>query len=130
MNHALLADVGVPMIFVQWPLMICALLPVIAIEALVVRKRLSLSYGRAFAGAAKANVVSTLVGVPLAWGLMLLLELATVYPLVAAAERWHWRPESPIFYILYVLGMAWTGPAGKSAWPIALAAALLLVPTF
>src|SRR5438876_4891514 len=45
MHHAVLADIGVPMIFVQWPLMICALLPVIAIEALVVRKRLSLSYG-------------------------------------------------------------------------------------
>jgi hypothetical protein len=63
MPHALLADAGVPMIFVQWPLMTCALLPVIAIEALVVRKRLSLSYGRAFGGAAKANVASTLAGV-------------------------------------------------------------------
>ena len=80
MHHAVLADIGVPMIFVQWPLMICALLPVIAIEALVVRKRLSLSYGRAFGGATKANVVSTLAGVPLAWGLMLILEFATIFP--------------------------------------------------
>jgi hypothetical protein len=43
--------------------MTCALLPVIAIEALVVRKRLLLSYGRAFGGAAKANVASTLAAV-------------------------------------------------------------------
>src|SRR6266536_1309802 len=110
MHCALLADIGVPMIFVQWPLMICALLPVIAIEALVVRKRLALSYGRAFAGAAQANVVSTLAGVPLAWGLMLLLELATALPIIFAAQRWHWHYDSPIFYVLYVLGMAWTGP--------------------
>jgi hypothetical protein len=130
MHHALLADIGVPMIFVQWPLMICALLPVIAIEALVVRKRLSLSYGRAFGGAAKANVVSTLAGVPLAWGLMLILEFATVFPLILAAEKWHWRLDSPVFYVFYVLGIAWTGPAVTSTWPIALAAALLLVPTF
>jgi hypothetical protein len=63
MHHTLLADAGVPMIFVQWPLMTCALLPVIAIEALVVRKRLSLSYGRAFGGAAKASAASTLAAV-------------------------------------------------------------------
>src|SRR5438309_5133249 len=110
MHHALLADVGVPMIFVQWPLMICALLPVIAIEALVVRKRLSLSYGRAFGGAAKANVVSTLAGVPLAWGLMLILEFATILPITLAAERWRWQLHSPLLYLLSVLGIAWTGP--------------------
>ena len=130
MRSVLLADVGVPMIFVDWPLMICALIPVIAIEALIIRKRLVLSFGRAFAGATKANVVSTLVGVPLAWGIMLAVEFATMYPVFWAAERWHWRGESPVFYIFYVLGMAWTGPPVYSIWPIALAAALLLIPTF
>src|ERR1700738_3773212 len=98
------------MIFVEWPLMICALLPVIAIEALVMRKRLSLSYGRAFVSAAKANVVSTFVGVPLAWVLMLALEFATLSPLGLAAQKWHWRMDSPLFYIFCVLGSAWTGP--------------------
>jgi hypothetical protein len=29
MHHAMLADIGVPMIFVQRPLMLCALVPVI-----------------------------------------------------------------------------------------------------
>jgi len=130
MDHMLLADAGVPMIFVQWPLMICALLPVIAIEALVVRKRLSSSYGRAFGGAAKANMVSTLAGVPLAWGLMLILEFATFYPLAMAAEKWHWRPNSPLFYLLNVLQIAWTGPPVTSYWEIAFAATLLLGPTF
>jgi hypothetical protein len=130
MHHVFLADAGVPMIFVQWPLMICALLPVIAIEALVVRKRLSLSYGRAFGGAAKANVVSTLAGVPLAWGLMLILELVTILPITRAAERWHWQLDSPLFYLLSVLGIAWTGPPVTSYVGIAFAATLLLVPTF
>ena len=121
-DSVFLADTGVPMIFVQWPLMICALIPVIAIEALVMRKRLVLTYARAFAGAAKA-LVSTLVGVPLAWAIMLAVEFATLYPIAWAADKWHWRGESPVFYIFYVVGMAWTGPAGNSAWPIALAAA-------
>jgi hypothetical protein len=110
--------------------MICALIPVIAIEALIMRKRLVLSYARAFTGAAKANVISTLVGVPLAWAIMLAVEFATLYPVTLAADKWHWRGESPVFSIFYVLGMAWTGPVGNSTWPIALAAALLLIPTF
>jgi hypothetical protein len=132
MHHAILADVGIPMIFIQWPLMLCALVPVIAIEAEVTRRQLMLPYRKAFAGAAKANILSTLVGVPLAWAIMLAVEFATIFPVALAAEKFHWRMESPVFYVFYVLGIAWTGPAGKSesTWPIALAAALLLIPTF
>jgi hypothetical protein len=130
MHHALLADMGVPMIFVQWPLMLCALVPVIAVEAEVTRRGLTLPYRKAFAGAAKANVLSTLAGVPLAWVTMLAVEFATMLPLSLAAEKWHWSLDSPVFYVFYVLGIAWTGPVGTSAWPIPLAAALLLVPTF
>lgn len=110
--------------------MVCALLPVIGIEAFVIRKQLSLSYGKALGGAAKANLISTLAGVPLAWGLMLILELATLSPLIFVAQKWHWRPDSPALYALYALGVAWIGPVGGSAWPIAFAATLLLVPTF
>jgi hypothetical protein len=118
------------MIFVEWPLMIFALIPVVVIEALSIRKQLGLSFQRAFSGATKANLVSTFVGVPLAWAIMLAIEYATLYPTIMAAEKWHWRAESPVFYVFFVLGMAWIGPAGDSAWPVALAAALLLVPTF
>jgi hypothetical protein len=131
MQCALVADIGVPMIFVQWPLMICVLIPVIAIEAFVIRKRLQMPYARAVAGATKTNLVSTFVGVPFAWAIMLAVEFATLYPIVLASEKWHWHLEkSPLMSIFYVLGMAWTGPAAHSAWPIALAAALLLVPAF
>ena len=76
--YAILGDTGVPMIFIQWPAMICALVPVIAIEAIVIHRNLSLPYRRAFVGSAKANVISTLVGVPLAWVLMLALELMLI----------------------------------------------------
>jgi hypothetical protein len=128
--HVFLADAGIPMIFVQWPLMLCALVPVIVVEAEVTRRQLRLPYRKAFAGAAKANVLSTLAGVPVAWLIMLAVEFATMFPLAAAAQKWHWRLDSPVFYIFYVLGIAWIGPVGTSGWPIALAAALLLVPTF
>ena len=61
---------------------------------------------------------------------MLILQLATTLPLFLAAEKWHWRLDSPLFGVMYVLGIAWTNPPTISAWPIALAATLLLVPTF
>jgi hypothetical protein len=130
MHHALLADVGVPMIFVEWPLMFCALVPVIIIETLVLRRQLSLPFGRSLAGAARANVLSTLIGVPIAWAFMLAVEFAALSPIMWAAQKWHWNTESPLFYIFYLVGIAWIGPPTTSFWPIALAAALLLVPTF
>jgi hypothetical protein len=129
-HRPLLADIGVPMIFVQWPLMFCALLPVILIEAEIVRRRLGLPFRRALGGAAKANVISTLVGVPTAWLLMFVVELVTALPISLGAVKWHWSLDSPVFYFLYALTSAWTGPPVTSLAPIALAAAVLLVPTF
>lgn len=129
-HHTLLADIGIPMIFVQWPLMFCALLPVILIEAEIVRRQLGLPYRRALAGAAKANVMSTLVGVPTAWLLMFVVELVTALPIALAANKWHWSLDSPVFFFLIPLTSAWTGPPVTSLWPIACAAAVLLVPTF
>jgi len=61
---------------------------------------------------------------------MLILEFATTLPLTLASEKWHWRLDSPVFYLLNVLGIAWTGPPVTSYWGIAFAATLLLVPTF
>ena len=41
----MLADIGVPMIVVQMPLMVVTLIPVIVLEAFIVRRPLALSYG-------------------------------------------------------------------------------------
>jgi hypothetical protein len=116
------------MLMFQWPLMLCALLPVILVETEVVRRQLSLPYRNAIVGAAKANVLSTAAGVPLAWVIMLVVEFAAGFPLLSAAEKRHWPVEhSPVEYILDVLTMAWIGPSVPG---MALAAALLLIPTF
>ena len=132
MHQPLLADIGVPMIFVQWPLMFCALIPVIAIEAEVTRRQLALPTRKALTGAARANFQSTLIGVPLAWAIMFGVELVTVLPISLAAEKYHWNTQSPLFDLFFVLSMAWAPPSprGMPPWPIALAAALLLIPTF
>jgi hypothetical protein len=128
MHQPLLADVGVPMLLVQWPLMLCALIPVIAVEAEVARRQLALPYRKAFAGAAKANLLSTAAGVPLAWVIMVAIEFATAVPLMVASDKRQWHLEnSPMQYVVDVLTMAWTVGSTRA---VALAAALLLIPTF
>ncbi len=121
------------MIFVQWPLMIGALIPVIIVEALLIRRWVRLSYRDAFIGVTKANLLSTMAGVPLAWLVMFVLELAIMIPVGIAAEKWHWNFfDSPVFQVVgFVIGMAWLGPAeGSGYWLVPLAAALLLLPSF
>ena len=55
----ILANIGVPMIVIYWPLMVTALVPVILVEAMLIRRGVSLSTRDAFIGIAKANVFST-----------------------------------------------------------------------
>jgi hypothetical protein len=132
MHSVILADVGIPMIFVQWPLMIAALIPVILIEVLVIRRWLPLSPGRAFAGVGKANLYSTAAGVPMAWGIMFLIELAIGLPLGFAGMAFHWNLDSSVLQaFMVVAGAAWQGPVrGLLYWIIPLSVTVLLVPSF
>lgn len=128
----ILADIGVPMIFIHWPLMLCALIPVIVIESLLIRRWVPLSYREAFTGCSVANAFSTLVGVPLAWIVMFALEFIVMMPVGLAADRWHWKLDSPIFHVLgFLFSIAWLVPVERHLhWMIPLAVALLLIPCF
>jgi hypothetical protein len=128
----MLANIGVPMIFIHWPLMLCALVPVIVLEALFIRRWLTLSLRDAFVGIGKANVLSTLGGVPLAWLAMLALEFAVMLPFGLAAEKWKWELDGPVWQVLgFLFSVAWLGPAeGYLHWMVPAAVALLLVPCF
>jgi hypothetical protein len=122
----ILADVGVPMIIVQWPAMFWALIPVIVIEALLIRRWLSLSYSGAFKGTAIANIISTLIGVPLAWFVMFALELGI------NGSHGAVKTNSPVLDALhFIAGIAWLTPNEKNIyWEVPTALALLLIPTF
>jgi hypothetical protein len=58
------ADAGLPMLALAWPGMGVALLPVIAIEVLVLQRLLHRSLGRTTLVASVSNAVSTLLGHP------------------------------------------------------------------
>lgn len=130
----MLADVGIPMMFIQWPLMICALIPVIIIEALLVRRWVKLSCRDAFIGVTKANLLSTLVGLPLAFVVIFVIQMVVLIAVAGAAQQRHWNldslQDSPFVRILeFTLGFAGQ-PDSAAYWQIPLAAALLLIPSF
>ena len=128
MQKSLLPNAGISMLPVVWPLLLCALVPVILLETEVVRRRLSLPYRQAIAGVAKANVLSTAVAVPVAWLIMFVVELCVGFPLLSAAMKRDWPVEHPVLkYVLHALTAAWVS---GSVSGIAFAAAVLLVPTF
>src|SRR5205807_278209 len=107
-----LADAGIPMLFVQWPLMAYALIPVIAVELFVFRRTLQLTYKSALLGTTLANVASTAVGFPLAWGFSLAIEFG-MYKLFESAPR-GWADQvsaSPLLEALFFpFAAAWLNP--------------------
>jgi len=120
------------MICVQMPVMVGALIPVILLEAVLIRRWLGLSYVSAFRGVALSNLGSTLIGVPIAWGIMFIIELGVLLPVSIAADHWHWQFRSPVFEVVGLfLSCAWLGPIDQNqAWLVPAAAALLLIPSF
>jgi len=69
------ADVGVPMLAVTWPGMLLALIPIVLLEAWVLNRRLRLSARRSLKFSIWANLASTVVGVPVTWGVLLFSRL-------------------------------------------------------
>jgi hypothetical protein len=130
----LLADAGVPMIFLTFPVTVMLLLPVILVEAWFLRKWLALGVWEAGKLSAIANIASTLLGVPAAWAVMLCVEFGvgwsvTKIPSVSqASEKWN----SPIATVVgTLLSAAWLGPDEKNLyWMVPVAVLALMVPTF
>lgn len=73
-----LANVGVPMLFVYAPILIFGFAPIAIIEALWLSYRQpALSYRMANKPVMIANLWSTLLGIPLTWFALFVIQLAT-----------------------------------------------------
>lgn len=129
---ALLADAGVPMIFITLPQMIVLLLPIIAAETVVVVRRTSLPKKRTLWATAVANLASTIVGVPLTWGVLLLCELGFFSALAHTSKFGNNSWNSPIDQaVVTILSAPWLAPVGDTgSWAVPLATLVLLVPFF
>lgn len=69
------ADIGLPMIAVFLPPMWIGLVPIVLVEAFVISRRLAAPLRRTILPAFVGNLVSTLVGIPLAWVILAVVEL-------------------------------------------------------
>ena len=118
------ADAGIPMIFLVWPGFWILLVPTIGLEALVARRVLAVEWPRALRLSARANLISTFIGVPLTWLAMLALEA------LAASGLWYGskavgltEPPEWSTYLLLPFAGAWVG--GDDPWVVPAAAAWL-----
>ena len=69
------ADVGLPLAAVFLPPMWLAFVPIVLVEALVLVRLLGIPFGRAVPPALVGNLASTLIGIPLVWLVLAILEL-------------------------------------------------------
>jgi hypothetical protein len=101
------------------------LAPVVALEALVARWVIGCPWRAAWKVSFIANLVTTVVGLPIVWALMFLLEL---WASTATAGL---DPDSAWHLVAAVFMFAWLSPALEGAlWWIPLAGAVLSVPLF
>jgi hypothetical protein len=119
------ANIGVPMLFALWPASWLLLLLIIPLEAAVPMGSLGISYRQRLILAASANTVSTVVGIPLTWGLLVFLQIIT-----GAGSAW--GLGTPLQKVLAVTVQSpWLIPYdGNLDWMIPAAAAVLCVPFF
>lgn len=114
------------MIGVQMHLMVVALLPIIVIEASVLRLKLDVPVEHALVGASLSNALSTFVGIPLAWLTLVFAEMA------ATDGGQAWGLETPLLKVAAVTVQApWLIPYENDLyWMVPAASLVLLVPCF
>ena len=123
--NPILADADIPMVILEFPAMLYALVPVILVEILVAKKLMRLEPRRSMKAIVIANLASTLLGFPLLWILLTGIELLTggggAYGLQSFWAR--------VFAV--TVQAPWLIPYEEDLkWMIPVAAAYLLIPAF
>jgi hypothetical protein len=70
----LFANTGLPMICVYWPSAWVAFIPIVIIESWVGVRLLKRPFGSCLKAAFVGNLISTLIGIPITWFVLLLIE--------------------------------------------------------
>ena len=118
------ADIGVPMVAFFLPPMWLSLVPVILLEGWILRRMLRVDNRSAFTASAIANIATTIVGIPLAWVVLAIAELACCGGAGGLATLWQ------RIYAVTVQA-PWLIPYEKDLdWMVPSAMAVLAVPFF
>ena len=78
LTNPILANIGLPMVAVYLPAAWLALAPIILIESGYGARHYSLSFRRALLAQATANCSSTVIGIPITWIVLVLIQVATL----------------------------------------------------
>ncbi len=120
------ADAGFPMIVVIWRASFALLLPIVLIEALVGQRMFKQGFLHGLKVSAAANLVSTIIGIPLSWYLLALLEMPWT--------NWFMPPDTRMRELLAVtVGSPWLFPPDPRRdlpWMVPAAGLSLCVPFF
>lgn len=119
------ANAGVPMLFVAMPAFLISLIPIIAIETWYISRGLKLALGQALKTVSISNVISTVVGIPVTWFLLVLIQMVTGGGSAYGAQTFMGK----------VLAVTWQAPwlipyEQDLNWMIPTAGLVLLVPFF
>ncbi len=119
------ADAGVPMIALIIPGFLISIVPIIIIESLYLKRKLTLKGASAWKTATISNLVSTVAGVPLTWFILVVLQMFTgggrAYGVDTAIGK--------------IIAVTWQAPwlipyESELGWMIPTAGIVLLVPFF
>ena len=119
------ANAGVPMIFLIMPALALSIVPIILIEAFYIAKKLELSNKLSFKVVTISNLVSTIVGIPLTWVILVVIQMVTggggAYGLNTTLGK--------------VLAVTWQAPwlipyETSLDWMVPVAGLFLLIPFF
>lgn len=119
------ANIGIPMVVFMLPWMVASLAPVIVLESYVLRKRIPLTVKKSTWVATVANLVTTLLGVPVTWACLLGIEYVFSQPDKRILET---PLEGLIAVTIQAPWMYKYIPHWR--WMIAAAAIWLLIPFF
>lgn len=119
------ANAGVPMLFLAMPAFLISLAPIIAIETIYISRGLELPLAQSLKTVGISNVASTIIGVPLTWFFLVLVQMVTggggAYGIDSAMGK--------------VLAVTWQAPwlipyEEDLSWMIPVSGLVLLIPFF
>lgn len=125
----LLANAGLPMLFVGVPLMVLLLVPIVLVEAVWYCAALRVPLGQSLAGSLRANIWSTFVGIPLALLAWLLLGILGFY-VAGAVDPYTLVTSRPLGTLYFFLASGWLPPVPEMEIVIRGACLVLLLPAY
>lgn len=121
----ILANAGVPMLFLHIPAILVALLPIIVVETYVAHRLLGRSMKKSLGPISVANVASMLLGFPLLWFLGVLVQMLLGGGGGLGVQTW-WQKLYAV-----TIQAPWLIPYESDLyWMIPAAALVMLIPAF